>query len=140
MSVDVIGMFAAGTGGVENAVAQVDIPQDGFILGADWDGYALLDASVELVSAEISFIATNQLTTNDVRGRITSISAAMHLLTSGVGIITLQKYVDLKEIPVSGGERLYMHFSTTAGVVTSLRCNLHFEMTGGTTRRSARRR
>lgn len=140
MSVEVIGMYATGTGGIENASAQIDIPQDGFILGVDWDGYALLNASDEMIIAEFSFIATHQTTSNDVRGRISSISAAMHLLTSGSNVNDLQKYVDLKELAVSGGERVYIHLNATAGVVSSIRLNLHFEMTGGSTRRSARRR
>jgi len=140
MSVEVIGMQATGSGGTEDAIAQIDIPQDGFLLGLDWDAYAILNAINETFNAELSFIATNLLGTNDVRGRISSISAATHILTSGIAIITIQKYVDVKEISVSGGERLYIHLLATGGVISELRCNLHFEMTGGSTRRSARRR
>ena len=140
MSIEVIGMYAAGAGGTENAVAQIDIPQDGFMLGLDWDGYALLNAVNEKFGAELSFIATNQLSTNDVRGRISSVSAGIHILTSGIGTVWIQKYVDLKELVVSGGERLYIHMDSTGGVISELRCNLHFEMSGGSTRRSARRR
>jgi len=140
MSVQVIGMFAAGTGGEQNAAASIDIPQDGFILGIDWDAYAILDASDESVSWELSFIATQQLFTNDVRGRISSISVMNEFLTSGQNTVSIQKYVDVKEITVSGGERMYIHVFGVAGVISSMRCNLHFEMTGGSTRRSARRR
>ncbi len=140
MSIEVIGLYGVSTGAVENGIAQIDIPQDGFILGLEWDGHALLNATDEFFAAELSFIATNQLTTKDVRGRISSISSQIHLLTSGIGTNSLQKYVDLKELAVAGGERLFMHFSSTAGVVATMRCNIHFEMTGGSTRRSARRR
>lgn len=140
MSVEIIGMHATGAGGTEDAIAQIDIPQDGFMLGIDWDAYALLNAVNETFNAELSFIATNLLGTNDVRGRISSISAGTHVLTSGIGIITIQKYVDVKEITVSGGERLYIHLLATGGVISEVRCNLHFEMSGGPTRRSARRR
>lgn len=140
MSVEVIGMFGAGTGGTENAIASLDIPQDGFLLGCDWDMYAIFDANNESLAVELSFIATNQLLTNDVRGRISSISAFNQLLTSGIAVVSVQKYVDFKEITVSGGERLYLHLIGVAGVVSTTRCNLHFEMSGGSTRRSARRR
>jgi len=140
MSVEVIGLFAAGTGGTQDALAQVDVPQDGFLLGLDWDAYAIFDANNESLAVELSFIATNQLLTNDVRGRISSISAFNQLLTSGIGVISVQKYVDLQEITVAGGERLYLHLLAVAGVVSTVRCNLHFEMRGGSTRRSARRR
>jgi len=140
MSVEVIGLFAAGTGGTQDALAQIDIPQDGFLLGVDWDGYAIFDANNESIAVELSFIATTQLLTNDVRGRISSISGFNQLLTSGIATMVMQKYVDLKEITVAGGERLYLHILAVAGVVSTVRCNLHFEMRGGTTRRSARRR
>ena len=140
MSVEIIGMYALTQGGTQDALAQIDIPQDGFILGIDWDANAQLNASDETLAAELSFIATNQLTTNDVRGRISSISVFNELLTSGQHAVSIQKYVDVKEISVSGGERLYIHTVVTAGVAATVRCNLHFEMTGGSTRRSARRR
>ena len=140
MSVEVIGMYALTQGGTQNALAQIDIPQDGFILGLDWDVNAQFDASDETLAAELSFIATNQLMTNDVRGRISSVSVFNEFVTSGQNTVSVQKYVDVKEIIVSGGERLYLHAVVTAGVAGTIRCNLHFEMTGGSTRRSARRR
>ena len=140
MSVEVIGLFAGGTGGTQNAVAQIDIPQDGAILGLDWDSHAFFDAALEFLQAELSFIATSLFQTNDVRGRISSVSSAMHLLTSGVTVVSIQKYVDLKELLVSGGERLYIHLNSTSGVVSQTICNMHFEMAGGSARRSARRR
>jgi len=140
MSIEVIGMFAAGTGGLQDAQAQVDVPQDGFLLGIDWDMNAAFDANAESLAAELSFIATNQLITNDVRGRLSSVSAFFHLSDSSASVISVQKYVDLKEISVSGGERLYLHLLASAGVVSVVRCSLHLETTGGSTRRSARRR
>ena len=140
MSVEIIGMYALVAGGVQDGVAQVDIPQDGFILGLDWDANVFLNASTEFFKCELSFIATNQLQTNDVRGRISSISQATHLLTSGAMSLAIQKYVDIKELTVSGGERLFLHIDASATTGGDVRCNVHFEMRGGSTRRSARRR
>ncbi len=140
MSVQVIGMFAAFTGGTENAQAQIDVPQDGFILGVDWDVNAALDADDEAVAIELSFIATNQLAQNDVRSRISSVSSLAAVLTSvGVNSVNIQKYVDLHEIVVSGGERIFMHGINGTGVVVLARCNIHFEMSGRQ-RTAARRR
>ncbi len=140
MSVTIIGMFAAFTGGTEDGAAQIDIPQDGFLLGVDWDVNAAIDADDEAVAVELSFIATNQLAQNDVRGRISSVSAIGAVLTAvGINSVSIQKYVDLHEIVVSGGERLFLHGINGAGVVVLARCNLIFEMPTGT-RRSARRR
>ena len=140
MSVEIIGMFAAGTGGEQPGIAQVDIPQDGFILGIDWDAFALLNATAEFFKAELSFITASLFQTNDVRGRISSISAAINITTSGGTHSAIQKYVDIKELTVAGGERLFMHLSASGGVASDTRCNIHFEMRGGSTRRSARRR
>jgi len=140
MSVEVIGLYGLIAGGVQDGVAQIDIPQDGFILGLDWDVMAFLNAATEFFKAELSFIATNQLQTNDVRGRISSISTSMHLLTSGANTNSIQKYVDIKELNVAGGERLFLHFDGSASTGGDVRCNVHFEMRGGSTRRSARRR
>jgi len=140
MSIEVIGMFAAGTGGTQDAQAQVDIPQDGFLLGVDWDMNAEFDANGEFLDVELSFIATNQLLTNDVRGRLSSVSAFYRGVDPSDVVVSVQKYVDWKEISVSGGERLYLHLLGAAGVLSKTRCNLHLETTGGTTRRSARRR
>ncbi len=137
---DVIGIFGAGTGGTEDAVAMIDIPQDGFIIGIDWDAHATLDTS-ETISAELSFISTNQLTTNDVRGRISSISAQTTILTAvGASEVSIQKWLGSFDIAVSGGERLFLHVTASAGVASVVRCNLYVDFSGATTRRSARRR
>lgn len=137
---DVIGMFGAISGGTQNALAMLDIPQDGFIIGIDWDMFALLDATSELCEVELSFIATNQLGTNDVRGRISSVGTGAVVLTAvGINTNSVQKWVGSIDIPVSGGERLFLHAGSTAGVSGNVRCNLHVDL-GTTTRRSARRR
>lgn len=137
---DIIGMFGLITGGTEDAIAMIDVPQDGFLIGVDWDFRVALDAA-EAVDLELSFIATNQFNTNDVRGRISSISAEAIVLTAvGINAISLQKWLGSFDISVAGGERLFMHASSTAGVTGRGRCNLFIDFTGGTTRRSARRR
>lgn len=137
---DVIGMYGAITGDTQDALAMIDIPQDGFIIGIDWDLHASLDAA-ETVNAELSFIATNQFTTNDVRGRLSSISCQADVVTA-VGVVStgLQKWLGSFDISVAGGERLFLHTLATTGVTGAIRCNLFIDFTGGTTRRSARRR
>lgn len=136
---EVIGMFALVTGGTQDALAQIDIPQDGIIRGLEWDAFANLDADGEFFEAELSFIATNQANTNDVRGRISSISSQLTLLTSGYAISSVQKWVGPFELVVSGGERIYLHVLSTAGVAGDIRLNVHFDGGAAVTRRSARR-
>ncbi len=138
--VDVIGLYGAFTGGTENALGMIDIPQDGFIIGVDWDLRADLDADGELIEAELSFIATNQLATNDARGRISSVSAMVTVLTAvGGHTVGLQKWLGSFDISVSGGERIFLHTNGSAGVTGSVRCNMYVDQPGST-RRSARRR
>ena len=139
MASEIIGMFAQVTGGTQDARAQIDIPQDGVILGIDWDASWYFDAE-EKAEIELSFIATNQLDTNDVRGRLSSISAHNAEVTAvGHNPICCQKWLGGIELVVAGGERVYLHSVATAGVNGEVRCNLYVDL-GATMRRSARRR
>jgi len=140
MPTEIIGMYGGVTGGTEDALASIDIPQGGVITGVDWDAHANLDADSEQFRIELSFIATNQITSNDVRGRISSIGSEVAVLTSGIPVASMQKFVGPMDLPVSGGERLYLHSMATAGVTGNVRCNIHLDVSGrGIARRSARR-
>ena len=137
---EIIGMYGAVTGGSQDAIAQIDVPQDGVLRGIDWDLSLNLDADNETADVELSFIATNQLLANDVRGRISSVGLNCVVLTAvGVNTTTVQKWIGSIELMLSGGERLYLHSVTSAGVAGSLRCNIHFDGGATVTRRSARR-
>jgi len=139
MAVQVIGMFALVTGGTQNAEAVIDVRSDGLIVGVDWDAEVALNAE-ENFAAELSFIATNQLVSNDVTGRISSISSHVASVTAvGLIVSTIQKWIGNFEIVISAGERIYIHADSTAGVAGVVRCNLFLEMNGAA-RRSTRRR
>jgi hypothetical protein len=127
MATQIIGMYAAGTGGTENAAATIDVPEDGFITGIDWDCTADMDADGEAFACELSFIATSQLIQNDVRGRISSVGTTMSLTTSGVSNPPLQKYVSMNT-PVFAGERIHLHLVTTSGMTSTARCNVHLDV------------
>lgn len=135
----IIHMYGAFTGGTEDALANVDIPEDGTITGVEWAANINLDADDESWDGELSFIATNQIATNDARGVISSASARISLTTSGAPVGAINKFTPMS-LYVSGGERLYLHSQGTAGVTGSMRVNVHFQPLGGTQRRSARRR
>lgn len=136
----VIGMMGAITGGTQDAITQIDIPQSGVIRAIEWDGFADLDADAENVSAELSFIATNQISASEVRGRISSISALVTVLTAvGGHVSSLQKWISPFELAVAGGERLFMHVESSVGVTGVIHCNIHFDGGAVVTRRSARR-
>ena len=140
MATMIIGLYGAVTGDTQDAVASIDIPSDGFITGIDWDGNVNLDADGETMNAELSFIATNQVATNDVRGRISSISAQVAVLTSvGEVAFNLQKWIGPMDLSVSGGERIHLHFQSSTGVTGAVRCNIHLDARSVGARRSARR-
>ena len=140
MATMVIGLYGAITGDTQNAVASIDIPSDGFITGIDWDGNVNLDADGETMNAELSFIATNQVAVNDVRGRISSVSAQVAVLTAvGEVAFNLQKWIGPMDLSVAGGERIHMHFQSSTGVTGAVRCNIHLDSRTAAARRSARR-
>ena len=140
MALEIIGLYGSIVGGTQNAVAQIDIPQDGVIRGLDWDMTLDLDLDNEVGDAELSFIATNQLSQNDVRGRISSVSGRLALVTAvGGHVNSIQKWIGGFELMVSGGERLFLHVVSTAGVGGDIRLNIHFDGGATVTRRSARR-
>jgi len=140
MPTTVIGMFGTIAGGTENSIATIDIPEDGMITGIDWDARCNMDADNEAFTCELSFIATIQETSNDVRGRLSSISVNTAILSS-VGDVTpvMQKWIGPMALQVSGGERLHLHAASTTGVTGQVRCNVHLDLDRPTRRRSRRR-
>lgn len=140
MPTEIIGLYGAITGDTQNAATTADIPHDAVITGIDWDCEVNLDADDERVVLELSFIATNQISSNDVRGRISSISGRMSLTTSGVAFGALNKYVGPLDLIVAGGERIYVHVVSATGASGTFRCNVHLDSARPSQRRSARRR
>lgn len=142
MSLDIIQMWAAVTGGIQNGAAVIDVPANGALWGIDWAVATLLNAVGETFYAELSFVATGQAQTNDVRGLISAVRSRMHLLTSGVGVMGINKYVGLSGgLKVQGGERLFVNMDSTIGLAGDVNLYLHFDPTAGApARRSSRRR
>jgi len=140
MATMIIGLFGAITGDTQDAVASIDVPSDGFITGLDWDMNLNLDADGEAMNAELSFIATNQVGVNDVRGRISSISVMTSAITAaGTAFPVIQKWIGPMDLAVSGGERIHLHTVGGTGVTGNVRCNIHFDLRSVSARRSARR-
>lgn len=119
-------LYASSTGGVESALAAVDVPRDGVIIGVDWAVWANIDADNETYIAELSFGSVSTINSNDVRGRISAVAAGISLTTSGVAAIQINKYVGPVSISVAGGERLYINVSATAGVTSGVHCMVHY--------------
>lgn len=139
MALSLISMFAAGTGGTEDGAASIDIPEDGTIVGVKWAVSADLDADQEEVAAELSFIQSGQLTTNDSRGIIDLVRIRMALTTSGVSTVSINQFTPM-DLSVAGGERLYLNLLATASTVSSVNAMIHLLTRGAAPRRSRRRR
>ena len=134
-----ITMFASGSGGTEDAAAVIDVPDDGNLVGVQVAHAADIDSTDEASTVSLSFIATNQLTTNDSRGEIIVTRVRSGLVTAEGGSPFTNFYTPM-DVGVSGGERLYIHIVASAGVITGVSMILHFSFRRPPARRSQRRR
>lgn len=139
MPLELIAMRGTGAGGSENGVANIDIPEDGFLVGIDWAVNANLNAIGEVALVEISFIQTLQENVNDSRGIISIVRLEFEAVTSGGALVSVNKWVPFANLDVAGGERLFMNMSASAGVVTNANAVIHLNTRRGAPRRSRRR-
>lgn len=123
----VIKMYANATGGAENALAQIDVPMGGRLIGVQWAYAAELDADGDDGQAQLSFRSAGAFTTNDDRGVISEIRTEAQLVTSGISNAFVNTYVPLPDIPVGPGERLYLHGNHAASTPAYIGCLLHFD-------------
>lgn len=125
-----------------NAVAAIDIPQDGDIVGFDGVLEAPSMADDTRIRCSLSFLSTNQFDSNDARGTIAEWRSMVAVVTSGGGNVTSQKWINLQPdgISVSGGERLYVHTDSSAANATPRFNIVIYLRVKSTTRRSRRRR
>lgn len=131
-----IQLFASATP-ADNA-ASIDVPQDGRLVGVDWTMTVAASGADFSVLGEISFASTSQFSSNDARASITTCAVNSDLTTSGAAVGMANKYVMLPEIPVSTGERIYLHTSGTA-IVVGTRAHLYFDFEEPTRRRTRMR-
>lgn len=139
MSDTIVTMYGAGTGGTQNAIANIDVQDDGVIVGVQVAHSADLDATDEASTASLSFISTNQIAINDTRGELVVSRLRTGLVTAETGKAANNFFVPLN-VQVSGGERIYMHFASSAGVITDCTMIIHFAFRRTPPRRSQRRR
>lgn len=124
-----IGIYGAGTGGAQDGLASVDVPQDGNLVGIEWSVRNLLiDADGEAFAAQVSFGSTGAFSTNDTRQVISQVCVGQaDLVTSGYIVPSINQYTPLPNLRVAAGERLYLHTNASAGVSASIFCVCHFD-------------
>lgn len=120
-------LYASQTGD-SDAVAQLDVQFDGTIvawsmsarcsgMGTDGDNY----------NVEVSFLSANMIASNDARGVIAVGRKQLSLTTSGAYDASLNQSLAGLRIPVVAGERIYMHYTGTAGNACVMDCILYVE-------------
>lgn len=138
MPIQVLQLFA-NTGGDDQAA--LDIPTDGDIVGIKWAGASNLDTDDDSMLAEVSFLSTNTLATNDARGMIDSIRQQGVIVTTGAFDGGINFFTPMPDgLPTVAGERVHLHISLTAGAAVSLTCQIHLRTRTSPVRRSQRRR
>lgn len=110
-------LYADGTGGTEDGIAQLDIQFVGIINAILLGIQADVDADGEVARGELSFISTNAVANNDTRGSLAmvgqrAIGTVADISSSVVSIPGIN-------IPVNAGERLWLHIVAAASVVSN---------------------
>jgi len=122
-----IQMAATSSGGTESALASIDCPMSGNILGVEWSVTADYDTDNDAQFWQVSF-GSASTTANDSRQVISNCTMGGLTFTAGGSVIAgRQQYTKLPDIPVGMGERLYLHSVAAAGVVGTARAVLHFD-------------
>ncbi len=143
MALTILQMFAQATA-TADGIASIDVPEDGEIVGIDWDMVASAGfGDLDNMQIQLSFLASSQFTTNDARGAISSCGIGVGAITtSGVGGgLQAQKFVWLTDgLDVAGGERLHLHSLRVGVATTEVRCLVHLKTRKARARRTSRRR
>jgi len=102
------GVASADTDGL----AQLDVQFDGRIVAWMIMATALsADAIADGFEIEISFLSGSMFTNNDARGVIAMAAWQQQFLTTGGGPSSVNSHLSGLQIPVSAGERVYLHLN-----------------------------
>lgn len=121
-------LAAAGTGGTQNGIAQVDVQFDGIITAIHGTLEAGLAAGGNTCAVEASFLSVNTLGTNDTRGSLWALR--LQMLLAGAAYATLvneSSNVGGLAIAVNAGERLWMHIIATAAIASAADVYIYVE-------------
>lgn len=119
-------LFGAGTGGTESGVAQIDIQFPGVITAIHGALSCVLDGAGEECAVEVSFLSVSTISTNDTRG---SLFTMKNKIGTGTASVNSAKNSGIGGLAISvgAGERVWMHYVATAGVVATAEIYLYVE-------------
>lgn len=119
-------MRGNGTGGVQDALASIDVPQDGLLMSCTMSLDFAGDADGDNVEASVSFGSTST-SANDSRQVICVGVGSVQLTTSGTTQLGQNWNVTFANgIPVAAGERIFIHIIASASLTSSLTALLCF--------------
>lgn len=120
-------IYGSNTGSADG-VASIDIQFDGHIAAWNaWYDSTLTTTADDFAGMEVSFLSVNTATANDARGVIFSLANRLTLVTSGATLASGNGSLGGLSIPVSRGERVYLHLFATAGNVVQGMAQLYVE-------------
>lgn len=115
------------TGGTQDALASIDVPMPGNIIGVQWASSVILAATDFTADLQLSFRAQGSWVNNDDRGIVSEIKIRRDLTTSGDVAPQVNLYIQIPELSVMGGERLYLHALTTTSTAGNFTTLVHFD-------------
>lgn len=86
-----------------------------------------VDALSDIVKSELSFTSSSSFTNNDVKGSIAMACMSQNMLTSGGGLGFTNYSISGLNIPVSQGERIYIHGTITSGNALAMTWYLYID-------------
>jgi hypothetical protein len=121
-------MVGALAGGLENAIAAIDVPMNGNLLNVSWAVQYLVDTTGDQLVIQLSF-GTSHTGVNDSRQVISNYFSGKQAILTAVGAALGggDFWDGLPDIPVSMGERLYIHSNSAAGTVGVVYALLSFD-------------
>jgi hypothetical protein len=112
-------MVATSTGGSESALASIDVPLDGEIIGVEWVIKAAIDTTGDFSQFQLSF-GSNLTQQNDSRQVISNCHAGFLLLgAGGSAVMRGGGFSVLPNISVGMGERLFLHGINAVAMVAT---------------------
>jgi len=105
-----------------DAAASYDVQEDGEICSILLDqNINSADALNDGIDTEVSFSSVSGFTSNDTRASLIGKRSHQHFLTSGGGPVGGSSFITFAPfgIPVSAGERLYLHILLTGTALTA---------------------
>ena len=111
-------LYAAAVADTSNA-ANVQIQRAGTIVGIFWAHTMLSTTDGTSLVWELSFSSTQQTGTNDATGVVSTVANGFNITTSGATAQSAHSVHAPLAIPVSQGDRLYLHFELVGGTPAS---------------------